>query len=78
MNLYVQVYGVRIYMLSKCVSLLPTQTRQLYFVTESAVFELFKFAAHYSEELMEALNEDGLITLAAKFGELTQSFKVKS
>ena len=51
------------------------QTRQLYFVTESALYELFKYASTYWEEISEALNEEGLSVLASTFVELQKSLK---
>ena len=44
-----------------------SQTRQLYFVQESALHELFKFAAQYSEEIIDGLNEEGLSIMATNF-----------
>ena len=52
------------------------QTRQLYFVTESALYELFKYASRYGEEISEALNEEGLSVLASSFVEIQKSLKV--
>jgi len=45
-------------------------------VTESALYELFKYASQYSTEISEALSDDGLSVLAEKFMELKKSIKV--
>jgi plexin A len=52
------------------------QTRKLYFVTESALYELFKFAATYSSELQDALNDEGLSVMAIKLEQLQAAIKV--
>ena len=52
------------------------QTRQLYFVTESALYELFRYAVTYSDELQDALNEEGLSVMATKLEQLQRSIKV--
>ncbi|CAI8038569.1 Plexin-A4 [Geodia barretti] len=51
-------------------------TRKLYFVTESALYELFKFAATYSSELQDALNDEGLSVMAIKLEQLQAAIKV--
>ena len=53
------------------------QTRQLYFVTDSAVFELFKFASRFGVQVTEALEEEGLSIMAGKFDALRQELRVK-
>jgi predicted choloylglycine hydrolase len=53
-----------------------SQTRQLYFVQESALHELFKFAAQYSEEITDGLNEEGLSIMATNFQQLKSSIPV--
>lgn len=49
------------------------QTRRLYFVTESALFELFKFASAYSDDIIDALNEEGLTVNAAQFDQIRKA-----
>ena len=51
------------------------QTRQLYFVTESALYELFKYASEYSEEIIDALNEEGLTIPAAGFDQIIKALR---
>lgn len=53
----------------------PLQTRQLYFVTESALYELFKFAGEYSEDIIDALNEEGLTITAAQFDKVRKGLR---
>lgn len=53
------------------------QTRQLYFVTDSAIFELFKFASRFAVQVTEALEEEGLSIVAGKFDSLRRELHVK-
>ena len=39
-------------------------------MTESALFELYKFASTYSDDIIDALNEEGLTIPAAQFDQL--------
>ena len=45
-------------------------------MTESALYELFKFAATYSSELQDALNDEGLSVMAIKLEQLQAAIKV--
>lgn len=49
------------------------QTRKLYFVTESALYELYKFASEYSEDIIDSLNEEGLTISAACFDQIRKA-----
>ena len=49
------------------------QTRKLYFVTESALYELFKIAAEHSDEIIDTLNEEGLTIPAAQFDQVRKA-----
>jgi hypothetical protein len=51
-------------------------SRKLYFVTESALYEIFKYAASYYDELHDALNEEGLSIMASKLEQLHGAIKV--
>ena len=53
----------------------PLQKGQLYFVTESALYELFKFAAKFSDEITEGLNEEGLTIQAASFDQIRRNMR---
>ncbi len=54
---------------------LDPQKGQLYFVTESALYELFKFAGRFSEEVTEGLKEEGLTIQAASFDQIQRSMR---
>ena len=45
----------------------------MYFVSESALYELFKYSSKFSLDLIEALEEEGLTNLAQNFGQLKES-----
>jgi len=47
----------------------------MYFVSESAVYELFKYCQQYSEQIIENLEGDGLKSLAANFEKLLDDFQ---
>lgn len=47
--------------------------QQMYFVSESALFELFRYASTYSDALLEALDEEGLTTMAHSFESIKDS-----
>lgn len=60
-----------------CLFSSPLQAnQQLYFVSESALFELFKYASTHSEALVEALNEEGLVAMANSFEQVKESLSV--
>ena len=59
------------------VSLPPLQAnQQMYFVSESALFELFRYAAVYSDALLEALDEEGLTSMAHSFETIKDSLQL--
>ena len=45
----------------------------MYFVSESALYELFKYSSKFSLDLIEALEEEGLTNLAQNFEQLKES-----
>ena len=45
-------------------------------MTESALFEIFKYSASYYDELHDALNEEGLSIMASKLEQLHGAIKV--
>ena len=47
----------------------------MYFVSESAVFELFKYCQQYSQQIVENLEGDGLRSLASNFEKLIEDFQ---
>ena len=49
------------------------QTRKLYFVTESALYELFKISSEYSDDIIDSLNEEGLTIPAAQFDQVRKA-----
>lgn len=51
------------------------QKSKLYFVTESALFELFKFASEFSDDVIDALNEEGLTIPAAQFDQVRKALR---
>ena len=53
----------------------PQANQQMYFVSESALFELFRYAALYSDALLEALDEEGLTTMAHSFESIKDSLQ---
>jgi hypothetical protein len=42
-------------------------------VTESALYELFKYASTYSDDIIDALNEKGLTIPAAQFDQVRRA-----
>ena len=48
----------------------------MYFVSESALFELFRYANMYSEALLEALDEEGLTSMAHDFETIKDSLQL--
>ena len=50
-----------------------SQSQQMYFVSESALYELFKYSSKFSLDLIEALEEEGLTNLAQNFEQLKES-----
>ena len=53
----------------------PQANQQMYFVSESALFELFRYASTYSDALLEALDEEGLTTMAHSFESIKDSLR---
>ncbi len=51
------------------------QKGQLYFITDSALYELFKFANKFSEEVTDGLKEEGLTIQAASFDQIKRNMK---
>ncbi|XP_065900650.1 plexin-A2-like isoform X2 [Dysidea avara] len=51
------------------------ENQQMYFVSESAVYELFKYSQQYSQQIIENLEGDGLRSLAANFEKLLDDFQ---
>ncbi|XP_064399093.1 plexin-A1-like isoform X2 [Halichondria panicea] len=51
------------------------QKGQLYFITDSALYELFKFANKFSEVVTDGLKEEGLTIQAASFDQIKRNMR---
>ena len=51
------------------------QKGQLCFITDSALYELFKFANKFSEEVTDGLKEEGLTIQAASFDQIKRNMR---
>lgn len=54
----------------------PQANQQMYFVSESALFELYRYANMYSDALLEALDEEGLTSMAHSFETIKDSLQL--